>query len=179
VLRHIKNYAAIWGWGSRRMSPTDIQRIEVRGSSARMFYREGEKGFQLGNLLWRHPSKVAEMGKDPLAKVYVEEVQRLMEQYGPLMVPGRQRGWLVGPEDVAFVDWHLERLITNEMSETSAAVWAHGIEEDKATSAAASGRGAVGTLPNPLNTERTKACTRAPSQTETKETAAALAPCAG
>ena len=35
------------------------------------------------------------------------------------------------------------------------------------TSAAASGRGAVGTLPNPLNTERTKACTRAPSQTET------------
>jgi hypothetical protein len=117
VLRHIKNYAAIWGWGSRRMSPTDIQRIEVRGSSARMFYREGEKGFQLGNLLWRHPSKVAEMGKDPLAKVYVEEVQRLMEQYGPLMVPGRQRGWLVGPEEVAFVDWHLERLMTNEMSE--------------------------------------------------------------
>jgi hypothetical protein len=92
VLRHIKNDAAIWGWGSRRMSPTDIQRIEVRGSSARMFYREGEKGFQLGNLLWRHPSKVAEMGKDTLAKVYVEEVQRLMEQYGPLMVPGRQRG---------------------------------------------------------------------------------------
>jgi hypothetical protein len=35
------------------------------------------------------------------------------------------------------------------------------------TSAAASGWGAVGTLPNPLNTERTKACTRAPSQTET------------
>jgi hypothetical protein len=46
-----------------------------------MFYREVEKGFQLGNLLWRHPSKVAEMGKDPLAKVYVEEVQRLMQYY--------------------------------------------------------------------------------------------------
>jgi hypothetical protein len=177
VLRHIKNYAAIWGWGSRRMSPTDIQRIEVRGSSARMFYREGEKGFQLGNLLWRHPSKVAEMGKDPLAKVYVEEVQRLMQQYGPLIVPGRQRGWLVGPEDVAlFVDWHLERLITNEMSETSAAVWAHGIEEDKATSAAASGRGAVGTLPNPLNTEAQR---RAHGRRLRQKLKKRLRPCAG
>ena len=117
VLRHIKNYAAIWGWGSRQMSPADIHRIEVRGSSARMFYRGGEKGFQLGNLLWRHPSKVAEIGKDCLARVYVEEVQALMQLYGPLMVPGRQRGWLVGPEEVAFVDWHLERLMTNEMSE--------------------------------------------------------------
>jgi hypothetical protein len=53
MLRHIKNSAAIWGWGLRQMSPADIQRIEVR-SLARMFYRGGEKGFQLGNLLWRH-----------------------------------------------------------------------------------------------------------------------------
>jgi hypothetical protein len=151
----------------------------VRGSSARMFlYRGGEKGFQLGNLLWRHPSKVAEVGKDPFAKVYVEEVQRLMQQYGPLIVPGRQRGWLVGPEDVAFVDWHLKRLMTNEMSERPRRARPCGRTASRRTRPQAPlpslWAGCGRHFAKPFEYRGTKACTRAPSQTETKETAAAL-----
>ena len=114
----VKNTCAVWGWGGGQMVPGDIHSVHVHGTSTRAAYGVSGMSFQLGNLLWRHPSPVKEMERDPLARVYMHEVQLVYDTHVRHMLINRPLATTPTVEEMAEgVSFHLEHLMANEMGQ--------------------------------------------------------------